>query len=559
MRSNVSLESSPVRPAEVVRSQIPADLLLSGQEERIEELRDIHRLESKSQSEQIEKLKGQVGEAEALLKATQDSTSRLEEESAKQKAENERLQGEVDRARGVAREEEEKRVKAVALLKTVRSKLVKAEKERDEALKEINSMKEKEKGEREKEQAEKAELRREIEKANAEKETAISGLKAHFDKEVAVLQDRYERELSALRGQYELEAISTKSAHSREMESRNSRISDLENSVRTLEGEKDEFFDQLQLRQAELESSRSRLESLEGQTTEFQYQLRESNDRIALLTEELADARREQEMRTQVAGPSAEEVTRLLSAAEVKYESRISDLRKQLAAVERERDEGEADWSRKLTEKVRELESLRGILSSSAKVREEESESANALRAETETLKGEVELYQKQILNLRAQAERVTEIENTAKSQIAEYNSKIAALQQLIEEGKSHEIQLRASNKTLREELRKVQSSAALLERQRNPGVGYWASRQDSPSDALSPRSSVSDVTTRESISRPGSPTVAKADEDINVEYLRNVILQFLEHKEMRPHLVRILSTILRFTPQETRRLVSKV
>ena len=28
---------------------------------------------------------------------------------------------------------------------------------------------------------------------------------------------------------------------------------------------------------------------------------------------------------------------------------------------------------------------------------------------------------------------------------------------------------------TLREELRKVQTSAALLERQRNPGVGYWA------------------------------------------------------------------------------------
>jgi hypothetical protein len=60
----------------------------------------------------------------------------------------------------------------------------------------------------------------------------------------------------------------------------------------------------------------------------------------------------------------------------------------------------------------------------------------------------------------------------------------------------------------------------------------------------------------------------------VNLEYLRNVILQFLEHKEMRvslfsdgrrsrmlmfffffrsqPNLVRILTTILRFTPQET-------
>ena len=43
------------------------------------------------------------------------------------------------------------------------------------------------------------------------------------------------------------------------------------------------------------------------------------------------------------------------------------------------------------------------------------------------------------------------------------------------------------------------------------------------------------------------------------VQYLRNIILQFLEHKEMRPNLVRVLSVILRFTPQELRRLNSKL
>ena len=42
-------------------------------------------------------------------------------------------------------------------------------------------------------------------------------------------------------------------------------------------------------------------------------------------------------------------------------------------------------------------------------------------------------------------------------------------------------------------------------------------------------------------------------------QYLRNVILQFLEHKEMRANLVRVLSVILHFTPQETRRLVAGV
>ena len=62
----------------------------------------------------------------------------------------------------------------------------------------------------------------------------------------------------------------------------------------------------------------------------------------------------------------------------------------------------------------------------------------------------------------------------------------------------------------------------------------------------------------------------------LNFEYIRNVILQFLEHKEMRvsemylidgipslafpiqPHLVSVLGVILQFTPAEIRRLSAK-
>jgi hypothetical protein len=76
-------------------------------------------------------------------------------------------------------------------------------------------------------------------------------------------------------------------------------------------------------------------------------------------------------------------------------------------------------------------------------------------------------------------------------------------------------------DQTLREELRKVQSSAAILGRQRGPGVGYW-----SPAN-----NSVANTPTSSETVGQDSPN---NDEDVNVEYLRNVILQFLEHKEMR-------------------------
>lgn len=209
MRFGGLLASSLVR----TRCPVPRTVRSSqftGQDERLEELRDIHHLESKSLTDQIDKLKGQVEEAEKLLKASQSSTSQVEQESAKRKAEIDRLHGELSKATNTAKEEEEKRTKAIALLKTVRQKLVKAEKERDDALKEIGTVKEAEKAEREKERAERAKLQAEIEKVNSERETALQGMRAHFDKELTTMKEKYEKELAALRGQFELEAITTK-------------------------------------------------------------------------------------------------------------------------------------------------------------------------------------------------------------------------------------------------------------------------------------------------------------------------------------------------------------
>ncbi|KAK7694843.1 hypothetical protein QCA50_002031 [Cerrena zonata] len=528
---------------------------LTRQEERIEELRDTHRLESKSQSDQIDKLKVQMDETERLLKASHAR----DEEMNKQKAELERLQKELDKTTGVAKEEEEKRTKAVALLKTVRQKLVKAEKDRDDAFKEVHNLKEKEKGEAERVKAEQQNLRNEIHSVNQEREIAIAGMKAQFDKEVASLKERHEKEMSAIRNQFELEIITLKATHSKELDGKNNRISGLERSVQNLSSEKNDLFDQLQLRQAELESSQSLLESLQGQTVEFQYQIREANDRVALLNEELADARQQQTHLPQESMTSTEDVSRLLSAAESKYEARISELRRHVTTVERERDEAETDWSRKLAEKIKELESLRSVLDTSAKSQEKATDNSNLLKEEIQRLQDEIRKHQLIISDLQREAGRVTEVENASQTQLAEVHAQVNALRHQYEESKAKEAQLKALNKTIREELRKVQSSAALLEKQRNPGVGYWAARSESTTDLRSPRSSVSDLPSQERSSRPGTPTAARSDEELNVEYLRNVILQFLEHAEMRPHLVRILSTILRFTPQETRRLISKV
>jgi hypothetical protein len=167
-------------------------------------------MESSSQSDQIEKLKKQLADVEPLLKASQGSITQRDENAAAQKVEMERLLGEVERFKKTAKDEEEKRVKAISLLKTVRQKLVKAEKERDDMQRETATSKEKEKADREREHLERSKLQAEVEMVNSEREKAVAGLKSQFDREVATIKDRHDKETAGIRGQFELEALTAK-------------------------------------------------------------------------------------------------------------------------------------------------------------------------------------------------------------------------------------------------------------------------------------------------------------------------------------------------------------
>ncbi|KAL5535605.1 hypothetical protein ACEPAF_3699 [Sanghuangporus sanghuang] len=508
---------------------------LSLYDERIEELRDTHRLEGRSQIELVDNLRKQLEESEALLKAAQAATSQAQDEMRARQADAEQASTEAQKLKDIAKEEEEKRVKAISLLKTVRQKLVKTEKERDEAAKEVESFREKERASIERERSEKARLEKEVENVRAEKERDIAGLKSHFDRELSSMKERLEKEFSAREGQIELEVASTKASLQKEISTKNVRIQALENSVRSLSSERNSLFDQLQLREAEVESSQSMLESLQSSTAELQFQLREAADRNSLLAEELADAQRELEYRTQRRSLSREDTARIRASTEAKYKASISELTSRLAEVERDRNDMEAVFSRNLQQKTQEIEVLKKTVEASSRNTGPSEEEVMELRQQIDTLRHEVAAYKEQVSDLDRQKDIINDLEAQLQRQSTEFNSRSEQYERENAEAKERERQVRAANKTLREELRKVQSSATLLERQRNPGVGYWSSitRHDNSSEAVltSPSPSTSELP---SSPRVGSPAPASSDEEINLEYLRNVILQFLEHKEMR-------------------------
>jgi len=181
-----------------------------GQEERIGELRETHRLESGSQIQLVDELRSQIQQNEALLKAARSSNSQLEADIAKKRTETDQMRAEVEKFSGLAKDEEEKRNKAVSLLKTVRQKLVKAEKERDDAVKEAATIREGQKAERDKEQLEREKLQGELNKLKVEKEVSLADLRAQFEKDMTTSKQRHEREVAALRGQFELETVAAK-------------------------------------------------------------------------------------------------------------------------------------------------------------------------------------------------------------------------------------------------------------------------------------------------------------------------------------------------------------
>lgn len=178
--------------------------------DRIRELEETQRSESHSQSDQLEISRKQLEDTESILRSTRAMVTRLEEECTTVKTENSRLRGDLDKQKDSAKEEEEKRIKAITLLKTVRQKLVKTEKERDDVLKDLGSLKEKEKQDRDAEKVEKAKLEREIVALTATKDKEVAGLRAHFDRELSGIKERLESEMAARKGQMELEVASLK-------------------------------------------------------------------------------------------------------------------------------------------------------------------------------------------------------------------------------------------------------------------------------------------------------------------------------------------------------------
>jgi chromosome segregation ATPase len=189
---------------------------------------------------------------------------------------------------------------------------------------------------------------------------------------------------------------------------KDAQIDTLERSIQSLSAEKDNLFDQLQMRQAEVESAQSMLEVLQGQNTELRYQVREKDDRIALLNEELNDSRQGQHFGASDPSTSPEEVAKLLTAAESRHEAKLSVLKQKLASMEAERVDVEAEWERKVQAKVQEAQRWKSMVDAASQNQQDDDDRTQGLQVELERLRLAARAHDHEVSQLGRQVERLT-------------------------------------------------------------------------------------------------------------------------------------------------------
>jgi hypothetical protein len=314
----------------------------------MEELRDTHRLESKSQTAQIDSLT-------SALKPLKDQLARSEETLKLTKAEVVLAQEAHEKTKLVAKEEEEKRIKALSLLRALRQKLVKSEKDMEESNKEREALKVSENAAQETLRGDRARFDQEIVSLRAAQEQQHSKMRNSFDRESTSIRAQNERESLAKKRQYELELITIKAANVKELAGKDTRIQQLEGTIKEITTSRDALFEDLQLRTAEMESSSSHQEALQARVGELQYEARDARDRAAALQEELDQIRKSQRDVTR----DETNTRRLLLEAEARHETKVRDMEARARQSEVDRQETEEEMGRNLQDRLKEVERMR--------------------------------------------------------------------------------------------------------------------------------------------------------------------------------------------------------
>lgn len=375
---------------------LPACLPHTEQKDRLEEVRDTHRLEAKSSSDTLDALRSELAAKDAALKTLSE---RLHATGSDAKQRLATQTEEYERLKIVAKEEEEKRVKALSLLRALRQKLVKCERDKEDVERDRNALKEAHEGAK----LERVRQEQEVVSLRAAHEQQLAKTRASFEREIASAKAQADKDARERKSQFELEVITARAAAARELKDRDGRITALEQTVRDVERAKVAVFETMQARSAEAEAARTEAELSREQLKEVQYELSEVKDRATALQDEVEQLRRARRDETR----DDSLARRSLVEAEQRHEVKVKELEARARQLELDRHDTEAEMGRNLQDRLREVERMRSLLAQkdvdyaesvhSTRVREQRIEEGDKLRIELQARLKSVEAMLQQV------------------------------------------------------------------------------------------------------------------------------------------------------------------
>ncbi|KAG7895647.1 hypothetical protein KL936_000355 [Ogataea polymorpha] len=289
-------------------------------------------------------------------------------------------------------------------------------------------------------------------------------------------------------------------------------------------------------------SSSDEVKTIKRRCEELSMRNREYESRMEVLQEELSEARSMLQERTREAGT----IRKLLIETEDSQNSNLKELNARLEKLAEEKEALERESTLTMKKKQRELDDLKSNLES---MRDE----LDALRRDKTSVEAKL-LEQENALRDVENSEKQRK-ENTSERDYKLLESLRQTLQQSeaqIRDLETINSKLRKANEETSQKLMRLNKKYKLLSQQ------YRTTRDRRESVASFESDKSSPVMTR-STSDGDLTSESQPDTKEKMEYVKNVILGFLEHKEQRGILLPVIKTLLYLNDSDEKRLLSSL
>ncbi|RZK45294.1 MAG: hypothetical protein EOO61_00420 [Hymenobacter sp.] len=347
-----------------------------------------------------------------------------------------------------------------------------------------------------------------------------------------------------------------------ELDDANTKLTSLQQLRNKLMLERDAAQEELLMSKAKFDSSHSLMESQREQTVDMQNRLRETSDKYEAMEEELSESQRNLNERAR----EAETLRRLLSDIEANQESRLREMRTRMESAITERDKAEDEAAFTGKKRAREVEELKEKLLDVERLqrkmtieKQDLNTSLEELRIAMQNTRSLADSRERDAKDLRETMNGLSQSLREAEAQISALEQERDTLRSVIKESAGRIERMSADAIAKDDMLSKLRTERAhMLDRQdsfqhdvQSPTSAhrqFARSRQDSMTSIPStPTGLRSPSLFSVSLSEPRVKEKAEVDR----EYIKNVLFQFLEHKDKRKYLMPAISKLLLLSKQQ--------